>query len=153
MPDSLTIRPITPADYADWLPLWDGYNAFYERHGATALPLAITQTTWARFLDPAESMHAFIALKEGAILGLVHFLYHRSMIMVEPICYLSDLFTVPAARGLGVGRALIGAVYAEAKTAGASRVYWQTHASNAAARSLYDKVSAHYGSIVYRTDI
>jgi hypothetical protein len=28
-------------------------------------------------------------------------------------------------------------------------VYWQTHASNAAGRLLYDKVASHDGFIVY----
>ena len=48
------IRPIQPADFSDWLPLWDGYNAFYGRSGPTALPLEITETTWRRFFDPAS---------------------------------------------------------------------------------------------------
>ena len=33
-----TIRPVTRADYDQWLPLWDGYNAFYKRVGPTAVP-------------------------------------------------------------------------------------------------------------------
>lgn len=37
MSGNLTIRPIARHDYEQWLPLWDGYNAFYERSGPTAL--------------------------------------------------------------------------------------------------------------------
>ena len=48
------IRPIQQNDYAQWLPLWDGYNAFYGRSGATALPEEITKTTWGRFFNPSE---------------------------------------------------------------------------------------------------
>ena len=37
MSNLLRIRPITNTDYEGWLPLWDGYNAFYGRQGDTAL--------------------------------------------------------------------------------------------------------------------
>ena len=57
-----------------------------------------------------------------------------------------------AARGQGVGRALIQAVYAQARAAGAKRVYWQTHTTNAAGGLLYDKVAQHRGFIVYSHD-
>ena len=73
--------------------------------------------------------------------------------MLAPICYLQDLFTVQAARGRGVGRALIEAVYERARNAGSARVYWQTHETNATARALYDQVAQWYGFIVYRRDV
>ncbi|HYL00721.1 MAG TPA: hypothetical protein VEU78_05970 [Steroidobacteraceae bacterium] len=31
------IRPVAAADFAQWLPLWDGYHAFYGREGPSAL--------------------------------------------------------------------------------------------------------------------
>ena len=42
MSDDLTVRFVTRQDYDQWLPLWDGYNAFYGRSGATALSPEIT---------------------------------------------------------------------------------------------------------------
>src|ERR1700704_569676 len=114
-------------DYSLWKALWDGYNAFYGRHGTTELPSEITQMTWSRFFDAYEPMHARVAERDGALLGLVHFLYHRNTILIAPICYLQDLFTTEAARGQGVGRALIEAVYRHAAEAGSPRVYWHTH--------------------------
>lgn len=150
MSDTISIRPVTAADHAAWKPLWDGYNAFYGRSGPTALPEEVTRTTWARFLDPAEPVHALVAERGGALLGLAHYLFHRSTIQVEPSCYLQDLFTAPAARGLGVGRALIERVYELAGLAHAPRVYWQTHESNAAAMRLYDRVAEKSGFVVYR---
>ncbi len=146
----MRIREVTPGDFAAWAPLWAGYNAFYERVGPSAVPEAVTQVTWARFLDPAEPMFALVAEREGKLLGLVHYMFHRSTNMVEPNCYLADLFSVPEARGQGVGRALIEAVYARAKAAGAFRVYWQTHESNVTAQALYNKVAERSGFIVYR---
>ena len=151
--DRFQIRPIRRVDYEAWRPLWDGYNAFYGRSGATSLPEVITQSTWQRFFDPAEPVHAMVAEEEGALTGLVHYLYHRSTTRLHDVCYLQDLFTVPRLRGLGIGRRLIHAVYDAARAAGCSRVYWQTQVTNQAGRALYDKVAQHAGFIVYSYDL
>lgn len=153
MTQTPTIRPIAQKDLAAWTPLWDGYNAFYGREGATALDPAVTRATWQRFFDPAEPVFALVAEADGQLLGLTHYLFHRSTTRLALTCYLQDLFTAPAARGHGVGRALIEGVYARAKAAGIQRVYWQTHTTNAAGRLLYDKVAAHMGFIVYAHDV
>jgi GNAT superfamily N-acetyltransferase len=147
---TIQIRPVQPTDRAAWQPLWDGYNAFYSRAGETALPAAVTDTTWARFLDAAEPLHALVAVDESSrLLGLAHYLFHRSSNRIEPVCYLQDLFTAPEARGKGVGRALIEAVYTAASAAGTGRLYWHTQDGNATARALYDQVAKHAGFIVY----
>jgi len=146
----LLIRPIAREDYDQWLPLWDGYNAFYGRSGATALATEITRMTWARFFDAYEPVHALVAEGGGELLGLAHFLYHRSTTTIEPTCYLQDLFTNEAIRGKGVGRALINRVYEEARLAGSSRVYWLTHETNQTAMKLYDKMADRSGFVVYR---
>lgn len=153
MSGAIIIRSVASADYAEWEQLWKGYNSFYGRRNRTALPDEITKTAWSRFFDADEPVHALIAEKEGRLVGLVHYLFHRSTIMIEPICYLQDLFTAEAARGQGVGRALIESVYERAKAAGSARVYWQTHESNAAAIKLYDNIAERSGFIVYRKQI
>jgi GNAT superfamily N-acetyltransferase len=48
---------------------------------------------------------------------------------------------------------LIGAVYDRARAAGAARVYWLTHESNATAMRLYDDVAMKSGFVVYRKDL
>ncbi|ERF80710.1 GNAT family N-acetyltransferase [Bradyrhizobium viridifuturi] len=150
MSDDVTIRFVTRDDYAQWLPLWDGYNAFYERSGPTALAPEITAMTWQRFFDAYEPMHALVADAGGELLGLTHYLFHRSTTAIAPTCYLQDLFTSQAARGKGVGRALINGVYAQAKLVGSPRVYWQTHETNHTAMQLYDKVADRPGFVIYR---
>ncbi len=147
------VRPVTAADYAQWLPLWEGYNAFYGRSGPTALPAEITESTWRRFLDPAEPVHALVAERAGQLLGLTHYLYHRSTIHLGLVCYLQDLYTAASARRQGTGRGLIEAVAARARAAGAARVYWLTHETNQTARRLYDQVAANSGFIVYRKEL
>ena len=149
MSEPITIRPATPADYAGWRPLWDGYNAFYGRSGATALAEEITAATWARFFDPAEKMEALVAEHAGRLVGLVHCIYHRSTNRLQPVCYLQDLFTDESLRGKGIGRRLIEAVYEQAQARGSTRVYWQTQEGNATARALYDKLAQHAGFIIY----
>jgi GNAT superfamily N-acetyltransferase len=147
---AIEVRSARRDDFPAWKELWDGYNAFYGRSGDTALPLDVTRTTWSRFFDEYEPVHALVAESSGELLGLTHFLYHRSTIQVNPTCYLHDLFTTESARGRGVGRALIEAVYRRAQAAGAGRVYWQTHESNTVAMQLYDKVAQKSGFLVYR---
>lgn len=149
MQQMVTVRGVVDADFDRWLPLWDSYNRFYGRSGPTALPTAITRTTWSRFLDDDEPVHAMVAESQGTLLGLAHYLFHRSTTRVEPTCYLQDLYVDEAARGLGVGAALIDAAHERARDAGAARLYWQTHETNAVARALYDKVADRTGFIVY----
>ncbi|HKC65449.1 MAG TPA: GNAT family N-acetyltransferase [Pyrinomonadaceae bacterium] len=153
MSGSLIIRSVAPQDFAQWEHLWQGYNSFYGRAGATALSDEITRVTWSRFFDEAEPVHALVAEVDGRLLGLAHYLFHRSTIMIEPTCYLQDLFTSEEARGRGIGRALIESVYERAKSADVSRVYWQTHETNLTARKLYDQVAERSGFIVYRKQI
>ena len=148
--DRLLIRDIQNGDFDRWKPLWDGYNSFYDRKDETALPEAGTNMTWSRFFDSYEPVHALVAEHAGQLLGLVHFIFHRSTIAIQPICYLQDLFTIETSRGKGVGRALIQEVYRRAESAGCGRVYWHTHESNATAMKLYDKVADKSGFIVYR---
>ncbi|WCM23470.1 GNAT family N-acetyltransferase [Paraburkholderia bryophila] len=150
MSDTIQIRPATLADFDAWLPLWDAYNAFYGRSGETALSRDITRTTWARFFDAYEPMHAMVAERSGQLLGIVHFLYHRHTTMSAPICYLQDLYTLDTERGKGVGRALIEGVYARARADGLERVYWQTHETNQTAMKLYDQLADRSGFVVYR---
>ena len=152
MDTPLVIRPVQAQDWNARLPLWQGYNAFYGRAGATALPEEITRTTWQRFFDAYEPVHALVAQQGERLVGLTHYLFHRSTTMLGPNCYLQDLFTAEAVRGQGVGRALIEAVGERAQVGGASSVYWQAHETNTTAMQLYDRVAAKSGFIVYRRD-
>ena len=141
-----SIRPLACDDRAQWEPLWEAYLAFYK----TSVPDDVTDTTFARFFDEAEPMHALVAAQDGEMVGIVHYIFHRSTWTKGPYCYLQDLFTAEHARGGGVGRKLIEAVYERAKAAGGSRVYWLTQEDNATARALYDKLAERSGFIQYR---
>lgn len=143
---SLEIRPVSAADHAAWLPLWQGYQRFYK----TEIAADTTEQTWQRFLDTAEPMHAALAWQGERAVGLVHFIYHRSCWTVGDYCYLQDLYVQDGLRGAGVGRALIEHVYAQARAAGASRVHWLTHETNTDAMQLYDRIADRSGFLQYR---
>jgi len=146
MAGAMIIRPIGEDERAEWNPLWDGYLAFYK----TALTQDVSDLAWSRFHDPDETMFALGGYVDGQLAGFAHYLFHRSTWAPKRYCYLEDLFVADDARGHGLGRALIEAVYQKAEAAGASRVYWLTQSNNETARALYDKVADNLGFIQYR---
>ena len=143
---NLLLRQPVATDRAHWNELWNGYLRFYR----AKLAPAVTETTWTRLLDPAEQPHGLVAEVDGKLVGLAHYLFHRSAWTVGDFCYLNDLFVSEGARGHGAGRALIEAVYAKADEHGAERVYWLTQEFNADARALYDTLARRTSFIQYR---
>ncbi len=139
------IRVLEASDEGPWRALWRAYLEFYQ----TGLPAEVTDTTWLRLLDPAESLVGLVAERAGALVGFAHCVLHRGTWSLTVHCYLEDLFVVPEVRGEGVGRAIIDAVYREADTRSADRVYWLTHESNSTARALYDRMARRSGFIHY----
>ena len=142
----IAIRPLRLDERADWEPLWKGYLDFYK----TSVPQQTYDTTWARLHDPDEPMWLLGATVDGKLLGIVHYIFHRTCWTIGDYCYLQDLFVAEGTRNLGLGRKLIAAVEEKARAAGASRVYWLTHETNTDARALYDKVADRPGFIQYR---
>jgi GNAT superfamily N-acetyltransferase len=143
---SIVIRPLRADERAEWEPLWDGYITFYE----ATVRADVSDMAWQRIHDPAEPMFAFGAYVDGKLVGIVHYLFHRSFWTIGNYCYLQDLFVAASQRGGGIGRALIAAVEKAAREAGASRVHWLTKEDNKTARVLYDQVAERSGFIQYR---
>lgn len=146
MSSAVEIRPISAADHAAWLPLWQGYQRFYK----TSIDEATTAVTWQRFLDTAEPMYAALAWRDGVAIGMVHFIYHRSCWTQGDYVYLQDLYVAEGLRGGGIGAQLIEHVYADARANGASRVHWLTHESNSDAMKLYERIADKSGFLQYR---
>jgi GNAT superfamily N-acetyltransferase len=145
---SFTIRELLPEDRDGWENLWSGYHDFYE----SLMDPVVVEVTWSRMLDPSEPMMCLVAKDTGTheLIGLVHCVFQRGTWSINDFCYLEDLFVAPAARGQGVGRALIEAVYTRADAMKCARVYWLTHADNTTARKLYDQLAENRGFIQYR---
>ena len=142
----MRIRAVQQADYAQWLSLWRGYQAFYN----TNIDESVTTLTWSRFLDPAEPVHCAVAELDTRLIGIVHYIEHRSRWTEGNYLYLQDLFVDQGVRGNGVGRSLIDYVYAKAGELKASRVWWLTHESNDQAMRLYDQIAEKSGFVQYR---
>jgi GNAT superfamily N-acetyltransferase len=141
----IEIRPVTLEDHARWSALWAGYLRFYRQR----LSPEVTEGTFARLIDRSAPLHGLIAARDGALLGFVHYLFHPTSWSLRENCYLEDLYVDPAARGSGVGRALIQAVYAEADRTRAASVYWMTQEFNAEGRALYDTLARRTSFIRY----
>lgn len=145
-PKDLTIRPLGAADEDVWRTLWTGYLDYYE----TKLPEAVYVSTFARLLSGQRAEpHGLLACLDGVPVGLTHYILHRTCWKIEETCYLQDLYTTQAARGQGVARALIEAVYAAADAAGTPGVYWLTQEFNYRGRMLYDRVAVKTPFIRY----
>jgi len=142
---AITVLPLEPQDHAAWLPLWRGYQAFYQ---VDILP-DVTAATWARLMDAASPMDGLLAWQNRRAVGLAHTVRHLSTWSTADKCYLNDLFVSPDARGQGIGGALIAEVYARAAAAGCGAVYWLTHETNATAMRLYDGVATRSGFVQY----
>jgi GNAT superfamily N-acetyltransferase len=142
----MIIRPLKPTDRAGWEPLWQGNLHFYE----TRLAAEVTDLTFARLTGGAEPMGSFVAEASGKLVGIAHWIAHRSCWTAGDYCYLQDLFVAPAHRRSGIGRALIEAVCDKARSLGCSRVHWLTHETNTNAMRLYGRIAERSGFVQYR---
>ena len=143
----ISVRPVEATDEGPWLALFRDYITFYE----ATVPEDVIALTWQRLLSRADNMMALVAADEaGRALGIAALVFHRSTWSPSWYCYLEDLFVAPAARGSGIGRALIEATYAEADRRGASRTYWATQEKNETARTLYDRLGQLTDFVQYR---
>lgn len=144
--NAVTIESAEQKDYASWLPLWINYQTFYR----TIISDEVTKLTWERFFTPSEPVYCAVAKYDGKIVGLVHYLFHRSTWAESNYCYLEDLFVSEDARGQHIGKQLIEYVQQQAKKHHASRLYWHTHETNLRGQRLYDWVAKKSGMIEYR---
>jgi GNAT superfamily N-acetyltransferase len=141
------VRPLVADDRAGWELLWRGYLEFYKAEVAAD----VTALTFARLTGDRDPMGGFVAADLAAnLVGIVHWITHRSCWTAGDYCYLQDLFVAPNLRGGGIGRSLIEAVYAKARKLSCSRVYWLTHETNTNAMLLYDRIADRPGFVQYR---
>ncbi len=142
----MKLRQLEPTDRSEWEGLWTAYLDFYE----TSVSREVYDTAFARLTagSPGE-YQGLVIERDGHLVGLAHFLFHRNLWTVEDTCYLMDLFVAPDLRGQGVGRRLIEAVSEAARDAGVPSVYWMTQEFNYRGRMLYDQVAEKTPFLVY----
>ncbi|RYY64259.1 MAG: GNAT family N-acetyltransferase [Comamonadaceae bacterium] len=139
------IRAALPSDETAWRALWRGYCDFYQAQ----VPEAVTARTWQRILDPDSAVMCMVAETEGEVIAFANCVVHENTWESQPVCYLEDLYVVPAARSQGVGRGLLDWLHNAMRAEGWARIYWMTHADNAQARQLYDSYAAADGFVRY----
>lgn len=136
-------------DFAEWLPLWQGYLEFYE----TELADDVTRRSWERFLNPEKDQYCLVAKIDQKIVGFATFTFHASTWTDQEYCYLEDLFVNSELRGQKIGKQLIEFVAGIAKARNCARVYWHTHETNHTAQKLYDWIADKPGMVKYQMSL
>jgi GNAT superfamily N-acetyltransferase len=91
---------------------------------------------------PRPFAEVVFACRDGEAVGFALYFHSFSTFLGRPGLYLEDLFVRPAARGCGVGRALLKWLAALALERGCGRLEWAVLDWNAAAIGFYRKLGA-----------
>lgn len=146
MTGGILCRPPQAADRARWGELFTGYLDFYKVPEAER----DLDVVWDWLLDPAHIVRGLVAARpDGELFGLAHFHEMPYTLRASRICYLSDLFVEPAARGQRIGETLIEALLAVCREEGWTSCRWLTADDNYSGRSLYDRFSPKSPFIAY----
>ena len=131
------IETVTPATFEQVLPLIADYQRFYQ-----ATPdEARNRGHFAKLLDDHNLGAQFVALDHtGQALGFATIYFPLGSVSARVNCLMNDLYTIPEARGQGIGRALILHCLAYAREHGFDSIFWQTAQSNERAQRLYDSL-------------
>ena len=92
--------------------------------------------------DLGRRFDAFVAQREGDVVGYALTYETYSTFLARPLLYLEDLYVTPSARRAGVARALMREVAREARRRGCARVAWAVLDWNADARKFYARLGA-----------
>ncbi|MBJ8506237.1 GNAT family N-acetyltransferase [Acinetobacter seifertii] len=145
----IQIVPVQQQDYSQWEKYWLAYQNFYQ----VSLPLQVTKITWDRFFNEKEPVYCAVAKQDEHVLGIVHYVIHRSTWAESNYCYLEDLYVSPEARGQHIGKQLIEYVQKQAIEQNCDRLYWHTQETNHTAQKLYDWIAQKPGVIEYRMSL
>ena len=134
--NSTAIHTATPEDAALIAPLFDAYRQFYEQPADADAALAFITAR----LERGESVILLARRPDGSALGFCQLYPSFCSVLAAPIYVLYDLFVVPDARRLGVGRALLLAAEAHARATGHARMDLTTARNNLRAQALYESL-------------
>lgn len=141
----IIVRPVAAKDEDRWRELFRAYRAFY-KHPASE---EVISRVWGWIFDPGQECGSLVAELDDTIVGIAN---HRKFLRPSSGTvgiWLDDLFTDPAVRGKGVGRALIGRLQEMAAADGCSAVRWITSEDNHQAQTLYNKVAKRTEWVTY----
>jgi GNAT superfamily N-acetyltransferase len=134
-----TIRFATHADVPVIVALIRDLAA-YEGHAerATATPERLAQ---ALFGDK-PTCECLVAEQDGGAVGFALFFHNFSTFLCRKGLYLEDLFVRPAARGTGLGKALLQRLAQIAVERGCGRFEWGVLVQNVDAQTFYQRMGA-----------
>ena len=134
----MRVRPALPAEAAILAEMANDLNEHVGVHGRPFTPERIR----ADGFGPRAAFTSLIAELDGAVVGYVFFSAGYNTDVAARSMWLHDLFVAPAARGHGVGHALMAAVAAETVRDGGVSLEWGVHAANAGALEFYRRLGA-----------
>jgi GNAT superfamily N-acetyltransferase len=91
---------------------------------------------------PRPIIEVLIGRLGGQPVGYALFFHNYSTFLARPGIYLEDVFVKPAARGKGVGKALLRAVARAARDRGCGRMEWSVLNWNTPAIEFYESLGA-----------
>lgn len=141
---AIEVEPVTPEQFEQLLPLIAAYQRFYE---VEEVDPERNRAFFRRFLAPSAEGMLLAARESGEAdqappLGYACLYWHFSSLAAAETVLMNDLYVVEAARGRGVGGALIEASAAVGRERGAACLEWATEPDNLTAQRLYDATGA-----------
>ncbi len=141
----ITIKTATLNDIENIAPLFDAYRQFYEQPSDIEAATDFLRTR----LEKQESIILFAENNEQQVIGFCQLYPSFCSVIAKPIYVLYDLFTSPAARNHGAGKALLNAAHQHAQTNGIARLDLTTAKNNTIAQSLYESLGWVRDTIFY----
>ena len=139
MAELISLRPATSADTPQILAFIRGL-AEYEKlsHVCLATEESLRQTLFG----PRPFAEVIMAGYDGRPAGFALFFHNYSTFRAAPGIYLEDLYVLPALRGKGIGKALLGELARLAVDRGCARLEWSVLDWNAPAIAFYKSIGA-----------
>ncbi len=141
---NLSTRIATASDIPAVASLFDGYRQFYAQAPDLALATAFIHDR----ISKNESV-ILVAEAQGVIVGFCQLYPTFCSVEAKPIYSLYDLFVAPAARKLGVGKALLLAAEQHAVQNGFARMDLTTAKTNVPAQALYESLDWQRDEVFY----
>ncbi len=144
-----TTAPVAGEDLADLVSMMRDYCSFYRTSPSDEALAALFRA----LLDAPdqEGVQLITRDDDGGPLGFATVFWSWDTTEAMRSAILHDLFVVPAARGRGVGRALVAACAEEAGRRHHGQLVWHTAPDNATAQRLYDTTAAERSTWVHYT--
>jgi GNAT superfamily N-acetyltransferase len=136
---TILIRPAAPPDAPVILRFIEELAAYERLAGEVKINLADIR---AILFAPGARAFCDIAQLDGEAVGFALWFYSVSSFEGRHGLYLEDLYVSPAARGTGVGKALMAALARRCVDEGLARLEWAVLDWNAPAIGFYDTLGA-----------